>query len=416
MISFRQDCTSDSLGKLQLRALLEKATTTAQCLQPALEVFRKNYSMASFSILGPFVEDGASAIVENLPKSVTLKNFDVIKRVLKTFGEFIIKIIVSFAKFESNEGQEIVKYINNYSLKSLMDLKIRNCKDNVLDDLKSTFFNVKALTFSSDPSKNLQINIDPVTFERIFPMLESLTLQYTTIIDWAIVGEKFPQLKRLSVDLPAEKTQFRPDETHVKNLLQNNLKIEMLSIEYATMSLLNAANTILPHLKDLELRFLSKQYLNEKCDPIRFNNVKLLAIHSDHSEVEVPANIYFSQIKELGIYVEPIFTSKWSEFIANQVNKNVDKLVLMSQNLSEGPLSDTATHLPNLNIVTIRSESYCSAVDVLSFIENSKNLDKLNVFVAMKEHEQNELQLKLRNDWKYRIQSKDDKIMMIIEK
>lgn len=413
---FFQDCSACSLSKLSLYDLIVKAQLNEQCLLVAREIFHQNFRVTKFYVAGPFIADESNAIDDANQQQFYIKNSNLVSIFLRIFGDLIRKFAISFESIDACPGKEVIESVNRYCSKSLFRLELENCKENVLDELKNTFLNMRTVLLSSSQSKSLEIGPDAVKLNKLFPNLESLLLKYTKKKDWDLIGDTFPNLTMLVVELPAGKEENRPDETDVGNLLRKNLNIEILSIQHSTLHVLKEANDILLYLKNLEIKFLSTEYLNYDGDPIRFNNVRQLTVHSDRSKDEIPEYIFFDQLLELKLYIKPDFTDKWILFISNQLNKNIIKLTLSTGVLAKEQFIALTYLLPKLNGVSIESSTDYAAKDIINFIENSHNLVTLRMKVPMEISEERILRTKLQNKWHYKIHSEGDKVHMVFQR
>lgn len=414
---FFQDCTACSLSKLSLHELLSKAEIDEHCLSVARELFRQNYGSTKFHLSGPFQSDETNAIDETNQQHIYIQNIRLVKMLLKWFGDLIRKLDISFENIDGCPGREIIENVNKNCSESLVRLEMRNCKEFVLDNLKNTFPHMRTALFSSSQSKSLQITPDAVKLNQLFPNLESLMLEYTKKSDWELIGTQFPNLTMLAVELPNGKDPDRPDGVYVGNWLKSNPKIEILSIQHCTMNILKAANELLLNLKNLELRFFSTEYLNYEGDPIHFNNVRQLTIHSNRSKDEVPEFIFFDQLQDLKLYVKPELTDKWTSFIGQQFNKNsIIKLVISTNVLTKARFNALSDLLPNLNGVSIDCSTDYTAKDIIKFIEKSNQLMTLRMKVPMEVMEERILRSKLQNKWHYKMHSEGDKIHMVFSR
>lgn len=412
-----QDCSACSLSKLSLYELLMKAEIDEHCLKVARELFRQNYGLTKFHVSGPFQNDESNAIDDLNQQQIIIQNFSLVKMILNVFGDLIRKLDISFENIDSCPGREIINNVNRNCSQSLKRLEMKNCKEYVLDSLKMTFPHMRTALFSSSQSKSLQISSDAGKFDQLFPNLESLLLEYTTKSDWKLIGNEFPKLTMLAVELPNGKDPDRPDDIYVGNWLKSNTKIEILSIQYSTLNILRAANELLLNLKNLELRFLSTEYLNYTGDPIHFNNVRQLTVQSNRSNEETPEFIFFHQLQELKLYVKPELNDKWILFIGQQLNKkSIIKLYISTTVLTRERFNSLSDLLPNLIGVSVECSTDYTAKDIIKFIEKSNQLMTLRMKVPMEVMEERILRAKLQNKWHYKMHSQGDKIHMVFER
>lgn len=417
LVQIPQDCIEGSLDKLLVADLLIKANKNVHCLKEARSVFKKKYGETIFRINGPFLETDENAIDKFGRKIVNVKNFNVTKTFLRAFGKVIKKLAISFNQIDVDEGKEIVKLINDKcsDLKStsLTMLSLENCKDNVLDDLKSHFPSVDSLTFSTDLSSNFKSLSNASKLMELFPKVHNLYLGHTKLTDWEFIGKSYPHLDFLHVELSNQQDNI---EENAKNLLKNNSQITTISIQKSNLNFLKEVNEILPHLKSLKLKMLSNDHINYQGDPIQFRNVKFLTIESNHND-EYPKQIHFDKIHELTLDIQPIFSAEWIEFISQQLSSSISNLILQSGMLTNEHILTLAEKLPHLKTMKIVCQSKISAYAIIGLIEKCKFLDTLQIDLLMDDFEEENLQNELRFKWDMNYRFKPgDRVKITLEK
>lgn len=383
-----------------MRDLVITTAAREECIAEARNLFTRKYNETFFKIYGPFLSDYEIVIKEEAHRIfIFLQNFNVIRKILRIFGDLIQKIEISFEKIHVTEGKEIVKHFNDYATESLSHLVLNDCKENVLDDLKRAFQNVKNLTLSTLLSDKLMVSSNATMLNKVFPNLNWLHLGSTKTTDWQLIGGTFHELIYLDVEVPRTfKRRSRPVDSNVLNLLRSNPQIEILVLRKSTLKLLKGAS-VLPHLKTLEINALSDQYFNHYGDAIQFETVEFLIITSDRKN-RVPENVRFNHVYKLNLNIASEINDKWIEFITNQVNRNVTELKLVMFNISTENFWNVAEILPVLKRVSIECSSVFSANDILMFIEKSTKIVKLNLEIRILEPDERQLYENLQqNGW-----------------
>lgn len=315
-------------------------------------------------------------------------NFDSAKSILQTFGNLVHKLKVSFEQIDAAEGREIVKHINEYCANSLTQLELNSCKGNILDDLKSTFINLKTFVFSSSETNNFQIKPHATKLSRLFPNLNSLKLGFTKISHWAIIVGKFPHLNFLDLTPPNKETQNVIDNNLAANLIRKNAHIETLIVNEYTMMLLKNVSDFLPKLQNLTLNMFSKDCLNYDGKPIQFNTVQHLSIQSE--SYGLPTEISFTQLQRLNLDVARSTDDKWLQFINKQVNKNIDDFEMIAKNLPEKQFLAIPNELTNLKTVVVKCPREFSADELNSFVLECKLMTNLKMKMTLQTSSESE--------------------------
>lgn len=382
--------------------LLRIANKNDKCLNETQFVFRKKYGTKWFRISGPFVDDEKSAI--NGTTVIGLKNFDVAKQFLIVFGKDIVSLTVDFAEIDLIEGKEIVKHINNVCSNStiLERISLQSCAGNVLDALSSVFFSVSTVWFSSGIADRwVEYSQNTPKLADIFPNTKTLRLDHTVPFNWRvnstmIIGKTFPHLNDLQVTLSMYDETGYFDE-HVLNFLKDNSKIIMLTIHNCNLKFLNETQNILPNLENLKIYQFMKSDEKYEGDPIRFEKVKTLKINSTGNDVN-PEHIYFDQLHELELTAEPEINNKWFDFIDQQTNKNLSRLILNSKNLTNEQFVAIAEKKSHLKMIKIVSHLNISADAITQFINISNSLERMELHVLMTQAEIQDLNGKINQD------------------
>lgn len=410
-----QDCEESNIMKLSLSEIVNKSNEGCLCV--LRKVFQRKYNVTIFKLIGPFTDDKANSISEDDIRSTAyIRNFDLIKLFLKNFGEFVYFIEINFEKMDEQQGKEIVKCINEKTSESLLMLRLLSCKGCVLDELKKPFQNVVSTNFSSSYSQSLVVPTDAPKFNVIFPSLTCLSIEYTRITDWKLIGDDIEKLDFLYIDLPKEDFEGLPNENYVENLVRKNPNIHTLSIQHSSLSLLKELNEKLPKLGSLELRFLSKDYKNYQGNSINFEHVKFLTIHIDHNDDRIPDGIIFQQIQVLDLNIRPEFTDNWIDFIDTQINQNISRFELYTCLLSSEHLVEITEKLTTLEYSVISCGTQFKAIEIITFLRKIETIKNAVFDIRMTKSEQYILKSKLKKAWKCEINPSGKRVYMTIER
>lgn len=374
-----------------MRDLLTKATAQTECVSDAREIFKIKYNQTHIKFYGPLLADDGTMIKEDgNRKFIFFQNFNAIKNVLRIFGDLMQTIEISFEKMGMVESREIINHINNCCSSTISNLTVKNCKENVLDNLKGTFQNVRSLTLSTLSTSKLDISSQSIKLNQTFPNLNRLHLGSTKDTDWILIDGVFSELIHLNVMVPRTfKNKSRPIDSHVLNLLHSNSQIETLTLGQSTLKLLNKASTLL-HLRALKLNGLSDKYFNYKGGPIRFDTLETLSIAMDRRNA-IPENVKFIQIKTLILNIGSKFDDKWIDFINKQINGDIIELKLYAIDINVANLRSIAEHLSTLKRASIECSRMLSANEIVGFLGIATKLIQFELKIRISDAEESKL-------------------------
>lgn len=392
------------MEKMNLSQLVVEANKSDYCLNASREVFRRKYCATIFSIRGPFTSEQTYSISEDGNRaSVLIRSEEMFERIFTPFSDLIQYIKLHFEFISAAVGRKMVETINRNCVESLKMFALEDCKENVLDDLNSTFPEVIDSKFSTLSSHPLVIREDAPSLSQLFPKLNQLLIEYTRAADWSIIGDEFPNLKCIHVNLPKMAVAELPNETFVLNLTRNSPELVHFSVKHTTLSLLNEIHDTLPKLDCLELHYLANNYSNSNGDPILFDNVVTLIVYEDKSVERIPEKIHFPQIKQLTLNLQPEFTDTWLDFIKEQLNQTINTFNLTVGILTNEHLLTIPVILPHLQNVIIRCGTDFTANEIMTFLGRCEYLLKAEFVIQMEKLELDALRSKLLGKWKYGI-------------
>lgn len=328
---------------------------------------------------------------------------------MKNFGDLINSLDIQFDRLNATLSVEFVGLVNDNCFNTLKALSLARCNGSALDELTNAFNSVESFTFSTE---KLRVNSEN-RLNKLVPNVNHLNIEYTYSSDWAFINGAFPHLSRFQVIFPENKTPDSVRKSDITNFLKNNTRINDLTIVRTNLQLLKEAYDILPQLDRVWLRWLPKNFVGKQKEPIYFDNVKNLAIHSFLGEI--PEKCMFNQVETLFLYVQVKSTRKWFEFLSNQVNKNLSQLSLF--NINRDDFSAMPELFPSLQTAYITSSWYYVATRIVEFIEKSASLNYLKLVVMMGEEEMERLQETLPKGWNAQFQTSGQyEVQIILQK
>lgn len=385
------------MDNLNFADLIETLNANANCLQEARNVFIKNYRDINF-IVRSLLDDGVGINDDHTGMSIYLNRYDVIMYILANFGDLITRFVISFENIPLEDGHQIMKRINNKISATFEWLYLYGCRGNVLDGLNA-FNNVKRLIFASNSqNEQLIIHSECDTLSRLFPRLINLVLQNPTTSDWTFIDGNIPTLVDLEIELLWNNANNIVASDAVQ-FLKSNVQIDTLTIMNTDLQFIKLANDNLPQLKILNLNWLAENYLAHNCDPIHLITVEELSVELRFDD-EIPEKIFVhDQLKALSLTVHLSSANKWTEFIANQVTRNLAEFRLNYDGLTHEQLLNIIKQLNHLQVLDISCKTEFVADEILDFLKMSNALAHFKFALQMNESEQNCLKENLPGNW-----------------
>lgn len=298
------------------------------------------------------------------------------------FGDCIEHLIIDFQHIDELLAKEIIKFMNEKP-DDLRIIQLLNCKGTILNGLTSTFSSVSKLSFSSDEEAKLEFNAESKKFSEFFPNVVQLYVNKMKVSNWEYINGNFSHLISVRLELSKLRKSDDIDESHVISFLKNNPTILRLTIQDATLTLLQQVNEILPNLDELNLDSLPKDHLKYKGDAIHFRNVKNLAIDVRFHEFDAPEKIVFDQLVKLNLNVRSKFTDKWMKFIGNQVNSGLKSLKFVNPHLKSEQILAISEKLPKMEALDITCGTVFEAKDVIELVKSCKNAREIKMQFEM---------------------------------
>lgn len=369
-----------------------------------------NDTQTTVYIYGPF-GDGKIISGKNVDTNqgmVVVSNFDEVKDMLALFGDMIYSIIVYFQDIASEQGLEVVEYINDHCSSTLKRIQLLNCSGTVLDGLQNTFSDLTHLTFTTHPTEKLQTENNKLN--ETFPNLTYLsTIDATDSVkvhDWEFIHGHYSNLKELLIKEPQTKLQNVDHFVQIIKFLHLNSHIDTVTIKYGTLKLWFYVNHLLSNLEDIRFQGISRNFLNSNCSSLEFLNAKKFSFQS-FSIKDFPKRVSLLNVDVFQLVTPFNFTAKWMKFCSNQINKNLTTFVVDTSHLAREYFLEIPELFNQLRNVTINSRpTYFTADDILAFLERSANLNELNMEIRLTASDQKFLQETLAEQWVIRSELK----------
>lgn len=385
---FEAICEDGSLDSSQIPTLIQISAISAKCYAEARNAFNRSYSQANF-----IIEGGTDSIL-NIRKTVRIKGMTPVRKVMRIFGDLIHFLDISFTNIFALDGKEIMEMVSDNCTESLSQLHLKECVGNVLSPLIKPFPNVGIATYWTSFGNALGSSGLSMKLNELFPKLQHLQVKIRNVDDWQMVGDRFPYLRSLNVELP-EAVSAQPN---IESLFENSPTILSLTIRFSSLKLLKAASIYLNDLSTLQLfDFTVEKYDGDR---IQFTNVNSLDIFSSCSDDQIPDRLMFSKLRRLTMHLEFEFTDKWIRFFRNHRGKTVEYFDFYAEALTKKQLLLIAETQPHIRLANIECVKEISADAIIGFIERSSNLFQLQTQMSLIDvRERNMLDEQLHNEW-----------------
>lgn len=340
--------------------MLVVAANSSECYSVARNTFNFTYSKANFFINGPL----SGEIYEYKKQTVRIGSVEWAEKIFKIFGDLIQFIDISFKEINDTSIKEIIGFINDNCTESLKQLHLKNSSSIILNGFKKPFPKVEKATFLS--LSNVQSKID-IKLDQMLPRLKRLELEIVNNSDWELIGDNFPNLRTLIIQLPEPSDSVYPD---IGRLFEGSKNINSLRINYITLKVLKTASNYLTNLKVL---VVSKDILNEPYDgdQIHFSSVSVLDLVLKDTNSQAPGKLTFTKLNKLFLSVDG---DGWIEFFKNQQKNPIFICQLNFDDLTNQQLVAIAGSQPNskLTVINAGKATNLSVNAIINFIEKSK--------------------------------------------
>lgn len=285
---------------------------------------------------------------------------------------------ISFEYMDKVLGQQIGGFVTNNCTESLVEFHLRNCYGNVLDELTKSFGKVNIATFSAHATDKFVMGLKTLQLSKMFPKLRRLYVRIRTALDWKLIGDAFPHLRTVTLELPEPDHLTVPD---VETFFKSSPHINSLTMRYTSLKLLKVASKFLPQLNVLQILDFSDEHYDGS--QIQFKNVSRLNITSTQYNQQIPKKLAFYQLRLLSLNFNFDFTDQWIQPFANQASNSIDLLEIQSTALRNSHLTTIAAHQPNIKLAIILSDEKVSADAIVQFLEKSQQLSSLHMQIGL---------------------------------
>lgn len=372
--------------------LLRTISNSSECLLEARSAFNRTYKNANF-----YIEPFTGGFYEYKKQTVRIKNFDMTRNILHTFGDFIQFIDISFGSDNETENQEIVRLINDNCAKSLIQLHLRNCYGSVLSGLKNSYEKVNKVTFSTLLWPEFNASAFNQTLDALFPSLKHLDVAIANANDWTFVGKNLPKLRTLIVALPELSESNQPD---VESLFDSSPNVTSLTINNSSLRILSAASERLPNLKLLRIFAISNVGYEGK--EINFQNVTRLEMQLLQNSERIPEKLVFQKLKIMELDLRFDLTDSWIQFFQKQPNQTVEYFHLNSKSIAQNQLTAIVEHQPNIIWAHINTAMKIAPDAIVDFINRGKHIFMLGLKISSDSYDVTERRFfeeKLQHNW-----------------
>lgn len=300
------------LEEMDLLDLISVSETNPHFSSLAEDVFRRKNAKKLFKIIDPLFGSFQNLIETN--KTIYIRQFSVILRLLKQFGHLISRLVIIYgttSKLAMNvvSINTISEAINLHCSKTLTHFEVFNYHNSFFDSMMKPFEKIEFLLI-----RGLFNNLgsDTLTFAELFPAMRQLILEYVEVQDTSCIDQKFPHMEKFHIEISRYNNSNRFAENEVLKLLTKNPQIRSLKLSKSSRAFLITVNQILPKLESLELVNYFP-FNNESNKRIVFENVKNFSIEG--SSESAPKNFEFKKLNEFHTENLPLLYNKWVELV-----------------------------------------------------------------------------------------------------
>lgn len=393
--------TFENLEPRELLSLCEASDRFAALAQ---HIFADKYSDKTIEISDalPTVED----VFIDRRGVISIDDHELALRILEQFGHLIRKLAI---RYSSENIHEIIESISLHCADELTELEVDSFHVNLFKEMKTPFKNVQILSIVGHFNS---VDGTGLSFVELFPALTDLSLSYLEIVNQSSILVEIPTLRHIHINANQFSNPNYLSEAQFLDLLNKNLQISSLKLDYGTRDLLKKVNEIAPKIESLYLVNHNPSGDLDDDDSLTFEHVKNFTIaHSSESalpNVDFPNLVEFHTIDCEANANEWISLVRRSHFLeklfvgsTNILNEEIDKLANISANLSEIYLETQAI---------IRDET------IMKLVRNSPKLIKMFMTFYVDNGYSYELVAQLiKNEFGHRFSVNDCDYELIIE-
>lgn len=358
------DCQFAILEKLDVQSLMMVAQINSYYKDLASDVFKRKHSHKTINIPGSFVVDSTNSIDDRGDK-ITIKNFEMVQMMLRTFGPLIHSIELNLRFIESDQRKVIHHQISEFCSESLLSIVLNDLKENQLEEFTAPLKKVEDVTVT----KEFLVSDGEFKVTNVFPAVRRLNLKHVNEIDHFIVDVTIPTLEEVEVTFPFA-NELR---SSLQTLFKKNPQIRKVKLGFwNSMYYLEFTNKFLPNLEDLLINFNNQDHIPDS--EIRFENVKILTTSTNGQKTNYFKVIKFNNLKELDLTCHADECLDFTE-----ENKDVTKLKISAQAINDKQVLKIGNVLEQLTEFYIKNEIGIKADTIIELIHERTQLKKLHL-------------------------------------
>lgn len=375
------DCKFLIFEQLNFESLLNIAQANKEFAISAVNVFRRKFSDKmiviechednlpkqntgwSFNIWDTFhgtktVQKISYFISEDQLK---IQDYKMILNTLRIFGGEIKRLKIVYNGVDVIKSKVITWAINKYCADSLIELKLDECFDSVLNYMLKPFKKVKNIIFLK--SFRGMSSYKALPMNELFPQVQHLSLFLTTFSSHYPICY-LPQLQHLNLHISSEY------ENNTVNFIQINPHIRSIDLRSPTSKILDSVNRVLLNLENITISLYTAED-----NTMHFDSVTKFKAEDS---VFYPGNVTFSQLHELSMNCYGEKCDRWIDFLKK--HRNISRFHIDHSNMNDDQFN-RITDLPNLIEMTIshlQGEPF-QIETIVRFLEDHDKIIKFNL-------------------------------------
>lgn len=377
--------TENSLKNESFYDLLMSVQTKSKTNKLAADEYGRKFASKPIFINGTSLSKEVRRTVYESNSHISIRSYDLLKLALQTFGRKMKILIISYEGIESKKREEIHRLIDQYCSRSLIEMNLLRMDENVLRHFKNPLKNIERLTLDGEMEAQ-QTSLLQWIFARkvlklddIFPNLLRLRLNNMNIRDKSLLDVHFWQLNYVKIVLVPEPFNrpvidfIAPSKPAIENLFIKNPKIVNLVLQNVnSLDYLEIASK-LPNLHLFEVKFSPFQQ-HYSGQVIQFKTVKKLALKM-HTNINLDEMAHFDQVEDLTLMQKE---TCGREFPVNNT-AHLKTLIIIGSTFNGSGLLQPDRKFPNLTDLFISNRSPLKSKDVIEFIEDNEQLERLRL-------------------------------------
>lgn len=364
----------------------------------AANVFRRVHSKKTVKITNLYYETPKNAFnggdIRDKDDEIIIQHFGTALKVLKYFGNSISHIKISFNRNEPylKDNSSIItlnKAINENCSETLLNLELIG-SGKILEEMTKPFKQVKQFSVRHDSLKDLGSN--SLSFNELFPALESFDSKYIEVKNINCLDHEFPNLQHVRIKVPHRDNGKQSPE--IESFLRKNPQINSLKIDNSNKKILRYVNDVLPNLEQLHIN----GYNTDSDDGIliKFENVKNLTIYAYYGCGELYENIKFENLVELHVIPSRYENgNKWIQFA--KTSRHLKKLFVESGD-NDMKLEMLEQFGPNFNEISLELEPKTSDASIINYVKKCDKIKKIHIKRFGKPYSLKPVAMALRDD------------------